>query len=81
MNTVKAFIEGEMADGKSGTLPELIENAKKERKQKEAVDEIAMASVGVVDEMANPLDGVKVEMQPNGIAKNIMDAVIYGKTK
>ena len=30
-------------------------------------------------ESKNPLDGVNVEMQPKGIAKNIMDAVLYGK--
>ncbi len=27
----------------------------------------------------NPLNGVEVEMQPKGIAENIMEAVIYGK--
>jgi len=55
---VEAFIEGEMAEGKSGTLDELLTEARAKR---------------------NPLAGVEVEMQPKGIAKNIMGAIIYGK--
>ena len=71
MNQVKSFIEGEMEDGKEGTLKELVDNANKER----AFKELEEASLDTVNQFA------KVEFPKKGSAKKLMNWVLTGDTE